>query len=138
MNNKEKKYFEGIGRRKEATARVRLYPDGGSAKNNFLVNGLGLTEYFRILRHRSQAEAPLKALGSADKKVVVEVKVNGGGIRGQAEALTLGLARALVGWRPDLKAEMRSHGYLTRDSRVVERKKYGLRKARRAQQWRKR
>ena len=136
--SKDIKYFEGIGRRKEATARVRLYPEGGETKHNFVVNGLNVTEYFKVLRHRSQAEAPLKSLGAAGKKVKVEVKVGGGGIKGQSEALTLGLARALVGWRSDLRAEMRSHGYLTRDSRKVERKKYGLRKARRAQQWRKR
>ena len=135
---KETKYFEGVGRRKEATARVRLYPDVGDAKNNFVVNGLSGAEYFKVVRHNNQAEAPLRVLGSAEKKMKVEVVARGGGVKGQAEAVTLGLARALVAWRPDLRPEMRSRGYLTRDARVVERKKYGLRKARRAQQWRKR
>ena len=135
---KEAKYFEGIGRRKEASARVRLYPDVSEAKNNFVINGVSAAEYFKVARHTVQAEAPLRALSSTEKKMKVEVVVQGGGVKGQAEAVTLGLARALVGWRPDLRPEMRSHGYLTRDARVVERKKYGLRKARRAQQWRKR
>ena len=136
--NKESKYFEGIGRRKEATARVRLYTDSYDTKGGFTVNGASLLEYFKVTRLRECAEAPLKVLGALTKKLNVEAKVRGGGIKGQAEALSLGLARALVNWRPDLRSEMRSRGYLTRDARVVERKKYGLRKARRAQQWRKR
>lgn len=136
--SKEIKYFEGIGRRKEATARVRLYTDTSDIKRGFVINGKTLADYFTISRLRSAAEAPLKSLGTESKKLKIEIKVVGGGVKGQAEAVTLGLARALVEWRPDLRPEMRSRGYLTRDARVVERKKYGLRKARRAQQWRKR
>lgn len=136
--SKEIKYFEGIGRRKEATARVRLYTDASDVKGGLVVNNKTLTDYFTVPRLRSIAEAPLKLLGTESKKLKIEIRVVGGGVKGQAEAVTLGLARALVEWRPDLRSEMRSRGYLTRDARVVERKKYGLRKARRAQQWRKR
>lgn len=135
---KEVKYFEGIGRRKEATARARVYLDPNDTKSGFTVNGKTVTDYFSILRLQNAVVAPLKVLGAESKSVRVEVKVAGGGVKGQAEAVNLGLARALIRWRPDLKLEMRSRGYLTRDARVVERKKYGLRKARRAQQWRKR
>lgn len=136
--SKELKYFEGIGRRKNATARVRIYTDGGDVKGGFIVNGRSIADYFKELRYRSSAEAPLKAVGAEYKKLKIEVRVRGGGVMGQAEAITMGLGRALIGWRPELKPEMKSHGYLTRDARAVERKKYGLRKARRAQQWRKR
>ncbi len=136
--SKEVKYFEGIGRRKEATARARIYLNPTDTKGGFSINGKTLTDYFTISRLQKTAVSPLAVLGAESKKLKVEVKVVGGGVKGQAEAVTLGLARALTTWRPDLKSEMRSRGYLTRDARVVERKKYGLRKARRAQQWRKR
>ena len=135
---KELKYFEGIGRRKEASARVRISVDGVETKGVFIVNKMPYVNYFKVMDYQSTAYSPLKSLGTEAKKVKIEGRVIGGGPRGQAEAIRLGLARAIVKWNPELKAEMRSHGYLTRDARIVERKKYGLRKARRAQQWRKR
>lgn len=137
---KELKYFEGIGRRKEASARVRLLMDGvhPETKEAYVVNNMPYNNYFKVLNYQSTVYSPLKFLGSEAKKVKVESRVMGGGVKGQAEAIRLGLARAIVKWNPELKAEMRSRGYLTRDARIVERKKYGLKKARRASQWRKR
>ena len=126
------KYFPGLGRRKTAVARVRFYPDKGT---EIVVNGLDYKVYFPVLRFQKMAEAPLK---KSAVKGGVEVRVSGGGVMAQSEAITLGLARALVKFNPDFKNEFRTLGYLTRDSRMVERKKYGLKKARRVPQWRKR
>lgn len=126
------KYFEGVGRRKTAVARVRFYPGAGS---DFIVNGLDYKTYFPVLRFQKKAVAPL---GLASAKGGVEIKVRGGGVMAQSEAVTLGLARALIKFEPEFKKEFRAFGYLTRDSRMVERKKFGLKKARRAPQWRKR
>ena len=128
----KKKYFEGVGRRKTAIARVRFYPGAGS---DFIVNGLDYKAYFPVLRFQKKAIAPL---GLASAKGGVEVKVRGGGVMAQSEAVTLGLARALIKFEPEFKKEFRAFGYLTRDSRMVELKKFGLKKARRAPQWRKR
>ncbi|PIR97852.1 MAG: 30S ribosomal protein S9 [Candidatus Colwellbacteria bacterium CG10_big_fil_rev_8_21_14_0_10_42_22] len=137
MAEKDKKYFEGIGRRKSAVARVRFFPAGPGGM--FKVNELDYKEYFDVERLRQSAIAPLKLLDNTLRKNAgVEVHVRGGGIMAQAEAVTLGLARALVKQNEDLKKEMRAFGYLTRDPRKVERKKFGLKKARRAPQWRKR
>lgn len=131
------KYIEGVGRRKTAVARVRFFT-GGSA-GQFLVNGKDYKEYFEVERYRLMAAAPLKVLDSdTRKKAGIEVKVRGGGIMAQAESVTLGLARALVKLNEDYKKELRVLGFLTRDPRKVERKKFGLKKARRAPQWRKR
>jgi len=116
------KYLEGLGRRKTAVARVRFYPEGGS---EFIVNGMDLKDYFPVLRFQKKARAPLK---TSAMKGGVEVKVSGGGIMAQSEAITLGLARALIKQSPDFKKEFRAMGYLTRDPRMVERKKYGLKK----------
>lgn len=135
MAKVKEKYFEGVGRRKTAVARVRFYPsnkeDGG-----FIVNGIDYKKYFPLARFRQYAAEPFRAL--KDAKGQAEVKVKGGGVMAQSEAVRLGLARALVKFDPDLKKELRAFGYLTRDPRMVERKKYGLKKARRAPQWTKR
>jgi small subunit ribosomal protein S9 len=136
---KKYKYFESVGRRKTASARVRIFNEGPEGKVVLIVNDKPYDDYFQTTRHKLSAFAPLKALGSELKAIKkAEVKVTGGGVKGQAEAVQLGLARAIIKWLPDLKKEMRARGYLTRDARAVERKKYGLRKARRGQQWRKR
>lgn len=127
------KYIEGVGRRKTAIARVRIYPQ--DAKNAFLVNEKKSDAYFPTLRYQKTATAPLAAVNA---KMAVEVKVEGGGVTAQAEAVRMGLARALVRFSEDYKAELKTRGYLTRDARMVERKKYGRRKARRAFQWKKR
>ncbi|RME60912.1 30S ribosomal protein S9 [Candidatus Parcubacteria bacterium] len=128
------RYWEGIGRRKTAVARVRIM----KGKGKFLVNdSRTLEEYFSLERARQNARLPLVKLqmeGTFD----VSVHVRGGGILAQAEAVRLGLARALVKFQEDLKPRLRAFGFLTRDPRAVERKKYGLKKARRAPQWSKR
>ena len=130
------KYFEGVGRRKRSVARVRFYPEGPAG--TFLVNEKKHDDYFPLKRNQDSAKAPLKIVGSDTQKGAgITVQVKGGGPTGQAEAITLGLARALVKFNGELKEQLRASGYLTRDSRKVERKKPGLKKARRAPQWRK-
>ncbi len=126
-------YVEGIGRRKTAIARVRI--TGG--KGEFDVNGQAPDKYFRTVRFAFYATAPISKL-KLENKYSVNAKVSGGGIRAQAEAVRMGLARALAEKNPDFKVRLRKLGFLTRDSRMVERKKYGLKKARRAPQWAKR
>jgi small subunit ribosomal protein S9 len=127
------RYTEAIGRRKTAVARVRITTGHGK----ILVNGKDLKGYFSLPRLMAAAVAPLEQLkltGDFD----VTVHVSGGGINAQAEAIRHGLSQAIVikdaAWKPRLRAM----GYMTRDSRMVERKKYGLKKARRAPQWAKR
>jgi len=133
----EKKYFEGLGRRKSAVARVRFYPAGRGG--DFVVNGKDSKEYFVTQRYRTNAVAPMSILDSGVRKgAEVSVKVKGGGIMSQAEAVSVGLGRALVKFDEELKERLRAAGHLTRDSRQVERKKPGLKKARRAPQWKKR
>jgi len=129
------KYFEGIGRRKEAVARVRIYPE--KKEDKFLVNEKELNEYFKTFELKEVAKEPLQKI-PLSFPLYISAKVKGGGIRGQAEALRLALARALVKFNPDFKKIMRAHGFLTCDARRVERKKFGLKKARRAPQWQKR
>jgi small subunit ribosomal protein S9 len=131
----KQKYFEGVGRRKTAIARVRFYPPESDTKNGvFTVNAVDYKKYFPIIRFQKAVYSPLKVVSGG----AVEAKVKGGGIMAQSESITLGLGRALIKFNPDLKKELRTLGYLTRDARMVERKKYGLKKARRAPQWGKR
>jgi len=126
------KYVEGIGRRKEAVARVRIMEGKGAVT----INGKKLDDFFSISRLRDYVTAPLRQLGI--ESMAVSVKVVGGGINGQAEAIRHGLSRAIVSQEEGYKGQLRSLGYLTRDSRAVERKKYGLKKARKSPQWSKR
>ncbi len=130
---KAERYFEGIGRRKTAVARVRIVP----GKGGISVNNMDAKEYFRVQGLHEIISSPLDNLKMADK-FDISAKVSGGGINAQAEAIRLGLSRALVLLNPDLKKPLRGLGFMTRDSRMVERKKYGLKKARRAPQWQKR
>ena len=127
-----KDYIEARGARKTAIARVRLVKELG-----FLVNGKNYKDYFKIPKHRLIVEAPL-ALVDVDKKIGISVRVSGGGQTGQAEAVRHGLATALTRHNQEFRKKLKSFGFLTRDPRVVERKKYGLKKARRAPQWAKR
>ncbi len=123
----------GTGRRKTAVARVRLKTGNGE----FVINGRPLEEFFCTERDRILVQAPLKTaekLGQID----VWVRVNGGGTTGQAGAIILGIARALEAINPNLHAALAEGGYLTRDSRMVERKKYGHKKSRRGFQFSKR
>jgi len=127
-----KKYIEGVGRRKTATARVRIY----EGKGDYLVNEKPLKDYFKVERFIKTALAPLELLKIKD--MYFTVKVKGGGIMAQSEAVRHGLSRALVKFNESFKKLLREAGFLTRDPRMVERKKYGLKKARRAPQWQKR
>lgn len=128
------KYFEGVGRRKEATARVRLYPGGDG---NIVINDRPLEEYFSRMMDVILLKKPLEVTETLDQ-YDISVLVEGGGIRGQAGAIQLGIARALLEVDPELRPPLRHGGYLTRDARVKERKKPGLKKARKAPQYTKR
>jgi small subunit ribosomal protein S9 len=121
------------GRRKEAVARVRLVPGGGS----FDVNGRSLEDYFTTRAHRMIVTAPLRIVGK-DKDFDVVARIHGGGVNGQAGALRLGIARALIELDPALRADLKQEGFLRRDAREKERRKYGLKKARKAPQYSKR
>lgn len=127
-------YFEGIGRRKEATARVRLM--SGSGK--FIVNQKLVEEYFPRLGDREAILKPFEASGQDGATFDVTVLVNGGGVTGQTDAVTLGLARALVKMNADFVPALRKFGLLTRDPRIKERKKPGLKRARKAPTYTKR
>jgi len=134
---KKERYFEAIGRRKTAVARVRIFSDKHSEKTfHILINGKDFKEYFPLEKQRLIVLDPLKALSIAG--INIAVRVSGGGLSAQAEAVRLGISRALIiekaEWRPKLKIL----GFLKRDPRMVESKKFGSRKARRPQQWRKR
>lgn len=128
-----KDFVWGTGRRKTSVARVRLKPGSG----NIVVNGRALDDYFPVLKHRIEILAPMKD-SSSDGRFDILANLNGGGITGQAGALRLGIARALLKVEPALEEALRHGGHLTRDSRMVERKKYGQRKARRRFQFSKR
>ncbi|KKQ22340.1 30S ribosomal protein S9 [Candidatus Wolfebacteria bacterium RIFCSPLOWO2_01_FULL_38_11] len=131
--SKKERYFEAVGRRKTAVARVRLF----TKKEGIVINEKALKEYFPINRWQQEVLAPLDKMKIMDKLGAV-VKVKGGGLSAQAEAIRHGISRALIDFNTDFKKRLRRAGYLTRDSRMVERKKYGKHKARRGHQWRKR
>lgn len=121
------------GRRKEAVARVRLVPGTGA----FVVNGRSLDEYFLTRSQRLIVTAPLRTAGR-EKDLDVIATIEGGGVSGQAGALRLGIARALIELDPGLRPVLKKEGYLSRDAREKERRKYGLKKARKAPQYSKR
>ncbi len=127
-------FIPSVGRRKTSIARVRLIKNG---KGLITVNGKAFADYFGTYDLRAQVEAPLKAIGQADA-VDISAKVEGGGIRGQAEAIRHGIARALIQLNPTFRKTLKKLGYLSRDPRKKERKKPGLKSARRAPQWSKR
>ena len=132
------RYIEGIGRRKTSTARVRIWDkEEKNQKFDILVNDRDYLDYFKNIEYQRIVEAPLKKI-NAQGFYKVTVKVKGGGVGGQAEAIRLGLSRALVMLNPEWKSIFKSAGFLTRDPREVERKKYGKRKARKEEQWQKR
>ena len=126
--------YTPTGRRKNSIARVRLTPNG---KGNFVINKKNIEEYFNLGVYRLVANQPFEITGTMGKYDVV-VNVNGGGLSGQAGAIRHGVARALVKADKSLKSEIKKAGFLTRDARIKERKKYGLKKARKAPQFRKR
>ncbi len=134
LGEKKKSYLYAVGRRKAAIAKIKLYKNG---KGIITVNGKLYSEYFPTDELEQIVSAPMRSVGQADK-VDIEAKVLGGGPRGQAEAIRLGIARALVQLNINFKKNLRKAGFLTRDPRVKERKKPGLKRARRAPQWQKR
>lgn len=136
MAEEIRRYYEGIGRRKRASARVRIYPDG-DATGNFVVNGKDVKEYFPRFGDYLALTGPLadtELMGKMD----VSVHIDGGGITGQTGAVRLGLARALVEYDENLRGSLRAGGHLTRDARIKERKKPGLKRARKAPTYTKR
>lgn len=133
MAKNETLHYRGTGRRKNAVARVRLVPGTGT----FTVNGKPALDYFGRQALVNYALLPLKATDT-DGRFDVIVLAHGGGISGQAGAVRLGVARALLEAGEDYRPELKRAGYLTRDARMVERKKYGFRKARKRPQFSKR
>lgn len=130
---KKTDYTRAVGRRKTAAARVRIMKGSGTVT----INGKDLKDYFPIDFWQEKVMAPLVTVGK-EKDFDVSVKVAGSGVNAQSEAIRHGIARALVAVDEGYKPLLRAEGYLTRDSRAVERKKAGLRGARRGRQWRKR
>ncbi len=126
-------FFYGTGRRKSSVARVRLYNGTGSVK----VNNRDIDDYFGLETLKLIVRQPLELTGNTAKFDVV-VNVNGGGVSGQAGAVRHGVARALLQFDENLRPELKKAGFLTRDPRMKERKKYGLKAARRAPQFSKR
>ena len=131
---KPDRYFEAIGRRKTAVARIRLYTKGDK---EFIVNDQDYTKYFQTIEDRESAVASMKKMKCLDK-FRITVVVKGGGHRAQSEAIRHGTARVLVDFNANFRKRLRKAGFLTRDPRMRERKKFGLRRARRAPQWAKR
>ena len=129
----QQQYYYGTGRRKSAVARVRLYKERGP----IVVNGKPIQEIYTVDELQRVINEPLKVAGVSNEYRVV-AKVSGGGLTGQAGALSHGISRALIIANPDFRASLKKAGLLTRDSRVKESKKYGLKKARKAPQYTKR
>jgi small subunit ribosomal protein S9 len=123
----------GTGRRKTSVARVRVKEGSGE----FIINGRPLEDFLRVERDRESVMIPLKVVGKVGQ-VDISIRVQGGGITGQTGAIVLGLARALQGMNPNWHHDLATMGLLTRDDRMVERKKYGFKKARRSFQFSKR
>ncbi|MDP2629175.1 MAG: 30S ribosomal protein S9 [Candidatus Harrisonbacteria bacterium] len=130
---KKQKYFEGLGGRKTASARVRLM----QGEKGIQVNGVDFKKYFAEPSKQRLVQSPL-VLSELQDAVGVSAHVKGSGLSGQASAVRHGIAKALIKLDPELRKKLKRAGFLSRDSRKVERKKYGLTKARRAPQWSKR
>jgi len=127
-------FYEGVGRRKEATARVRIATGTGV----FTVNDKVAAAYFTRTGDIEKVVAPVQAIGDNPSQYDITIVVDGGGVTGQTDAVQLGVARALVLMNPDLRQQLRKGGFLTRDARVKERKKPGLKRARKAPTYTKR
>jgi small subunit ribosomal protein S9 len=130
----EDEYIRGLGRRKSAVAQVRVYKAG---KGQFIINGRTMKDYFPVLEWQQRVTAALTTAGMLET-ADVSVRVLGGGVASQADSVSLGIARALIKIDADLRASLKAEGLLSRDARVKERKKPGLKKARKAPQWSKR
>ena len=134
MYESKKKYFYGTGRRKSSVARVRVYENG---TGSIIINGREIDNYFGLDTLKLIVNQPLVAANLVDKVDIV-VSVAGGGVSGQAGAIRHGISRALLQLNPEYRATLKAAGFLTRDPRMKERKKYGLKAARRAPQFSKR
>lgn len=136
---KAKRFYEGVGRRKTAVAQVRLFAVKPFEEEigKIIVNGKPYQEYFKTANLKQSVEASLKKIKLLNR-FEVTAKVKGGGITGQAEAIRHGIARALIVFNPDFRKKLKKAMYLKRDPRMKERKKFGLKGARRAPQWAKR
>lgn len=128
------KYIESVGRRKEAVARVRIFQAGTAS---FLVNGKDLETYFPTEEHRQLVRNAFSESG-VEQAFAVSAHIKGGGVSAQAEALRHGIARGLTTFDPELRKKLKKIGFLKRDPRQKERRKFGLKKARKAPQWSKR
>jgi small subunit ribosomal protein S9 len=137
IKEKKEPYFYAVGRRKSATAQAKLFAQDKAGDEDILINGKKLIDYFPTKIYQDIILAPFQTTGTSGK-FMAKIDVRGGGPRGQVEAVRLSVARAIVKYDEALKTSLRAAGYLTRDSRKVERKKAGLKKARRAPQWQKR
>lgn len=131
---KSEKYIESIGRRKEATARVRLFE---SKTNSMTVNEKPLADFFKT-EHLQQVALEALSASEITQKFDVTAKVNGGGVASQAESIRLGISRALVKFNAEARTDLKKKGFLKRDPRAKERRKFGLKKARKSAQWSKR
>lgn len=127
-----KKYIESVGRRKTSVARARLTP---GAKPALTVNGKSVDDYFKVAEQRAIV---VSALTGLSEKFVITIKVSGGGVNSQAEAIRHAIARALIVHDKTLRGDLKKAGFLKRDPRAKERRKFGLKKARKAPQWSKR
>ncbi len=132
--DKDKEIFMATGRRKKAVARVRFIP---KEKGKIIINGRAIEKYFSTIDNIMQVKKPL-IVTELQGKIDISANVDGGGVGGQAGAVSLGISRCLVEWNPQLRALLRREDLLTRDPRAKERKKYGRKGARRRFQWTKR
>ncbi len=132
MATKDERYIEAVGRRKTSVARVRLTP---AAKTSVVINDREFENYFPTVELRSVV---LESLADLPNKYKITAKLSGGGISGQAQALRHGISRAIIDDEPALRTKLKVKGYLKRDPRAKERRKFGLKKARKAPQWSKR
>lgn len=136
MNTKipNTKYFEAVGRRKTAIARVRLFPE---AKSSYVINDKSLEQYFPVREMQMTATEAITN-SKVEAKFLVSVHLKGGGLSAQSEAMRHGVARALLEYDKELRTRVKKLGYLKRDPRAKERRKFGLKKARKSPQWSKR
>jgi len=128
------KYVETVGRRKTSIARARLTP---GAKNSFTINNKSVEDYFKVAEQRTIVISAISEM-KLEQKFEISIKVTGGGVNSQAEAIRHAIARALIIYDKTLRKDLKKAGYLKRDPRAKERRKFGLKKARKAPQWSKR
>jgi small subunit ribosomal protein S9 len=134
MSETTNKYIETVGRRKTSIARARITP---SAKSSFIINDKSIEDYFKVAEQRYIVTAAITE-SKLEQKFTITVMVKGGGVNSQAEAIRHAIARALITYDLTLRGDLKKAGYLKRDPRAKERRKFGLKKARKAPQWSKR